>query len=64
MVLITNTPYCIKEIGGLIPAAKTVVLNLNLTPEGLRTTKALLFGKLKPQGSWPLSNYDPFHLRK
>jgi beta-N-acetylhexosaminidase len=64
VVLITNTPYCIKEIGGLIPAAKTVVLNLNLTPEGLRTTKMVLFGKLKPQGSWPLSNYDPFHLRK
>ena len=64
VVLITNTPYCIKEIGGLVPSAKTILLNMNLTPEGLRTAKAVLFGRLKPQGSWPLSNYDPFQLRK
>jgi beta-N-acetylhexosaminidase len=64
VVLITNTPYCIKEIAGLIPSAKTIVMNLNLTPDGLRTAKAVLFGKLKPKGSWPLSNYDPFKLRK
>ena len=63
VVLITNTPYCIKEVGGLITTAKTVILNMNITPEGLRTTKAVLFGKMKPQGSWPLSNYDPFKLR-
>jgi beta-N-acetylhexosaminidase len=62
VLLITNTPYCIKEIAGLIPSAKSVVLNLNLTPEGLRTTKAVLSGKIQPQGSWPLSNYDPFNL--
>jgi len=64
VALITNTPYSIKEIGGLIPAARTVLLNLNLTPEGLRTARAVLFGLLKPQGSWPLSNYDPFRLKK
>ena len=64
VVLITNTPYCIKGIAGLIPSAKTAVLNMNLTPEGLRTAKAVLFGQLAPEGSWPLSNYDPFHLRK
>jgi beta-N-acetylhexosaminidase len=63
VVLITNTPYCIKEIAGLIPAAKTVLLNLNLTPEGMRTAKAVLFGKLKPKGVWPLTNYDPFALK-
>lgn len=63
VVLITNTPYCIKEIAGLIPAAKTVLLNLNLTPEGMRTAKAVLLGKLKPQGVWPLANYDPFALK-
>src|SRR5437667_12482182 len=33
VVLITNTPYCIKETAGLIPSARTSVLNLNLTPE-------------------------------
>jgi beta-N-acetylhexosaminidase len=64
VVLITNTPYCIKEVAGLIPSAKTIVLNMNLTPEGLRTAKAVLLGKLKPQGKWPLTNYDPFKLRK
>lgn len=60
VVLITNTPYCIKEVGGLIPSAASIVLNLNLTPEGLRTTKEVLFGKLEPKGQWPLSNYNPF----
>ncbi|HZP59501.1 MAG TPA: glycoside hydrolase family 3 N-terminal domain-containing protein [Opitutaceae bacterium] len=64
VLLITNTPYCIKESAGLIPSAKTAVLNMNLTPEGLRTAKAVLFGQLQPEGSWPLSNYDPFKLRK
>jgi beta-N-acetylhexosaminidase len=63
VVLITNTPYCIKDVGGLLPSAKTAVLNMNLTPEGLRASKAVLLGKKKAQGSWPLSNYDPFHLK-
>jgi beta-N-acetylhexosaminidase len=63
VVLITNTPYCIKEVGGLLPSAKTALLNMNLTPEGLRASKAVLFGRKKAQGTWPLSNYDPFHLK-
>lgn len=63
VILITNTPYCIKEIGGLIPNAKTSILNMNLTPEGLRTSKAVLLGEKKAEGSWPLSNYDPFNLK-
>lgn len=64
VVLITNTPYCIKEVAGLIPSARTAVLNMNLTPEGLRTAKAVLLGQMQAEGSWPLSNYDPFQLRK
>ncbi len=64
VVLITNTPYCIKDIAGLIPEAKTIVLNLNLTPEGLRTTREVLMGRLEPKGVWPLTNYDPLKLRK
>jgi beta-N-acetylhexosaminidase len=64
VVLITNTPYCIKDNAGLIPSAKTIVLNMNLTPDGMRTTKGVLLGKIKAGGSWPLSNYDPFKLRK
>ena len=49
VLLITNTPYCIKDIAGLIPQARTIVLNLNLTPEGLRTTREVLLGRLEPQ---------------
>jgi beta-N-acetylhexosaminidase len=64
LVLITNTPYCIGGIAGLIPEAKTIVLNMNLTPEGMRTTREVLLGRLAPQGTWPLSNYDPLKLRR
>jgi beta-N-acetylhexosaminidase len=63
VVLMTNTPYCIKEHGGCIPSAPTVIVNMNLTPEGLRTAKAVLFGELEPKGKWPLTNYDPFGLK-
>jgi len=64
IVLLTNTPYCIKENGGCIPGAQTVIVNMNLTPEGLRTAKAVLFSELEPKGRWPLSNYDPFGLKQ
>jgi hypothetical protein len=64
VLLITNTPYCIKDIAGLIPQAPSIVLNLNLTPEGMRTTREVLFGRLEPRGRWPLSNYDPLALRR
>jgi hypothetical protein len=29
----------------------------------MKTAKAVLLGKLKPQGVWPLANYDPFALK-
>jgi beta-N-acetylhexosaminidase len=60
VVLISNTPYCIGGQGGLIPSAPTILLNMNLTPEGLRTTKSVLFGEIQAEGVWPLSNYNPF----
>jgi beta-N-acetylhexosaminidase len=63
VVLVTNTPYCIKDVAGLIPEARTIVLNLNLTPEGLRTTREVLMGRLTAKGRWPLGNYDPLKLR-
>jgi hypothetical protein len=62
VVLITNTPYCIRGRGGLIPEAPTIILNMNLTPEGYRTTRDVLFGRLEPQGQWPLANYNPLGL--
>ena len=62
VVLITNEPYCIGT-GGLLPSAKTVVLNMNLTPTGLDMTRRVLFGETEPQGQWPLTNYDPMGLK-
>lgn len=62
LVLITNSPYCIKGTAGMIPHARTIILNMNLTPEGLRATREVLMGRLEPKGVWPLSNYDPLKL--
>ena len=62
VVLITNTPYRIKGTGGLLTEAPTIILNMNLTPEGYRTTREVLFGRLTPEGSWPLKLYNPFNL--
>jgi len=62
VILITNTPYSIKGLGGLILQAPAIVLNMNLSPEGLRTTRELLFGRLKGEASWPLKNYNPLKL--
>jgi len=56
VILLTNTPYLIRETGGLLPGAKTSVLDLNLTPEGLRTLAEVLLGDLEPEGVWPLEN--------
>lgn len=62
VLLITNTPYTIKESGGMITNAPSIILNLNLSPEGLRTARDLLFGRVEAKGTWPLSNYTPFAL--
>ncbi len=62
VILITNTPYCIKGVGGLIPEAYTIILNMNLTPEGYRATRDVLFGRLQAKGTWPLANYNPLDL--
>jgi len=63
VLIITNTPYCIKECGGLLTDAKSIILNMNLNPQGLKTCAEVLLGKTKPQGRWPISNYDPLSLR-
>ena len=64
VLLITNTPYHIKASGGMITEAMRIILNLNLSPEGLRTTRDVLFGRVEPQGRWPLSTYNPFGLEE
>ena len=62
VVLLTNDPYCAKGTGGAIPSARTLVIDMNLSPEGLRMARDVLFGRELPQGQWPLSNFDPFRL--
>jgi hypothetical protein len=57
VVLITNTPYTLKECGGLLPGAPSIVLNMNMTPPGLAATRDLLVGRLEPAGTWPLDGY-------
>lgn len=57
VVLITNTPYTLKECGGLLPGAPTIVLNMNMTPPGLAAARDLLVGRLEPAGTWPLDDY-------
>lgn len=64
VLLITNTPYHINSKGGLDPAAKSILLNMNLTPEGYRMTRDILFGRKSAEGGWPITNYDPLGLRK
>jgi len=62
-ILVTNTAYTVRENGGLLPEADVVIVNLNLTPEGLRVTRDLLVGRAHARGVWPLSAYDPFIAR-
>ena len=64
VVLVTNTPYCIKGKGGMLTDAGTIVLNMNLTPQGYKTAKDVLFGKTEAKGTWPLTNFDPLGLNK
>lgn len=62
VLLVTNDPYCAKGIGGAIPSAPTLLLSMNLSPQGLRMVRDVLFGRETPLGRWPLVNYDPFGL--
>jgi len=62
VALVTNDPYCAKGLGGALPSAPTLLLCMNLSPQGLRMVRDVLFGRETPLGSWPLANYDPFGL--
>lgn len=62
VLLITNTPYTIKEVGGLLPDAPAILLSMNLTPMGLEMMRDIVLGREVPNGSWPVSNYNPFNL--
>lgn len=62
VLLVTNTPYCVKAYGGLLPEAPGILLSMNLTPPGLAMTRDILLGRETPAGQWPITNYNPFHL--
>ncbi|MBI9102761.1 MAG: hypothetical protein JEY99_10110 [Spirochaetales bacterium] len=64
VLLLTNTPYCIGGQGGLIPEAPSIILNMNLTPEGLRMMRRVLDGECRGKAQWPISNYDPLGLKR
>ncbi len=62
VLLITNTPYNIKEVGGMLTDAQSILLSMNLTPMGLEMMRDILLGREVPTGRWPLSNHNPFDL--
>lgn len=62
VLLVTNTPYNIKQVGGMIPEAPAILLSMNLTPMGLAMMRDIILGREVPAGQWPLSNYNPFNL--
>lgn len=52
VVMVTNTPY--EELS--IPRnAESVLLTLATSPENIKAAAAVLFGKMAPEGVWPLS---------
>jgi beta-N-acetylhexosaminidase len=59
VLLVTNTPYTIQGRGGLLAAAPSVLLVMNLTPDGLRAAVGVLMGRIGPEGTWPLKHYRP-----
>jgi beta-N-acetylhexosaminidase len=62
VLLVTNTPYRIQEVGGMIPEAPSILLSMNLTPAGLAMMRDILLGREQPSGSWPITNYNPLDL--
>lgn len=53
VIVVTNCPY---ELGA-VPEAKTVVCNYSVTPESLKVTAEIIYGKAKPAGKWMLKHY-------
>ena len=62
VLLVTNTPYTIKEVGGMLTDAPSILLSMNLTPTGLHMMRDVILGREIPAGSWPLGNYNPFDI--
>lgn len=58
-ILVTNTPYTPYGLGGLLPEADGILLNMNLSPAGLRLTRDILLGSSRAGGAWPPVGFDP-----
>ncbi|MBN1698301.1 MAG: glycoside hydrolase family 3 C-terminal domain-containing protein [Spirochaetales bacterium] len=52
VVVVTNYPY----VEGTTPEADAVVCNFSGSPDSIRVSAELLFGKIEPQASLPISN--------
>ena len=56
IILVTNTPY---EQVSIPTNARNVLLNFATTPENTKAAAAILFGKMKAEGVWPLTYMRP-----
>lgn len=56
IILVTNTPY---EQVSIPENARNVLLNFATTPENTKAAAAILFGKMKAEGAWPLTYMRP-----
>ena len=52
LVVVTNNPYPMAAT----PEAGTIVCTYGVTPESLRAAAAVVCGKRKPRGKWPLEH--------
>ncbi len=54
VVVVTNCPY---ELGA-VPEAGTVICNYSATPQSAKAAADVIYGKVEPEGTWPLKNYQ------
>lgn len=54
VVVLTNVPYAM----GCPPQATTVICGFGAVPNSLRAAAALLYGRLRAQGVWPLRHFQ------
>lgn len=58
IIIVTNTPY--EEIS--IPSnARNVLVTFATSPENIKAAAAVLFGKMVPEGVWPLAGGSKLH---
>ena len=51
VIVVSNTPY--EELS-IPPHAENVVVTFATSPENIRVVAGVLFGKIHPEGEWPL----------